>query len=184
MAYNTKQVFTKINNLQFLTLINAIQLPERWGHHSIPDKPLLIARRSEHWRCTPGSATKSSICGRSCNSSSVGTPSSGRLVELSPFDNVGPAAVRHAQEESLNIKGDKLLNLLPQEVGDMDIVTLDWTLKTAYQSLLFLSAASGCIKSIPVPDNIWTCLGKCQSMLSISVGFSTKKHWNQVIGRE
>ena len=65
------------------------------------------------------------MCGRSCNSSSVGTPSSGRLVELPPFDNGGLAAVRHAQEESLNIKGEKLLNLFPQEVGDMDIVTVD-----------------------------------------------------------
>ena len=55
----------------------------------------------------------------------MGRSSSGCLVELPPCDNGAPAAVRHAQEESLNIKGEKLLNLFPQEVGDMDIVIVD-----------------------------------------------------------
>ena len=53
------------------------------------------------------------------------SPRRGRLVELPPVANGAPAAVRQAQEASLKVKEAKLFNLLPQEVRNLDNVTVD-----------------------------------------------------------
>ena len=46
-------------------------------------------------------------------------------MELPPVANCAPAAVRQAQEASLKVKGAKLFNLLPQEVRNLENVTVD-----------------------------------------------------------
>ena len=46
-------------------------------------------------------------------------------MELPPVANGAPAAVRQAQEAILKVKGAKLFNLLPQEVRNLDNVTVD-----------------------------------------------------------
>ena len=53
------------------------------------------------------------------------SPRHGRLVELLPVANGAPAAVRQTQEASLKVRGAKLFNLLPQEVRNLDNVTVD-----------------------------------------------------------
>ena len=62
-------------------------------------------------------------------------PRRGRLVDIPPVANGAPSAVKNAQETSLRVKGAKLFNLLPQELRNLDKVTVD-TFKSNLDSWL------------------------------------------------
>ena len=48
----------------------------------------------------------------------------GRLAVVPPFAANSSAPVRNAREASLRVKGARLFNLLPKEIGDMQSVTV------------------------------------------------------------
>ena len=53
------------------------------------------------------------------------TPRRGRLAHLSILRNQSPASVKRAREASLKVKGAKLFNIIPQELRDTTLGSVD-----------------------------------------------------------
>ena len=53
------------------------------------------------------------------------SPRRGRLVHISPYKNKSQASVRKAKEGSLKVKGGQLFNIIPQELRDKTVGSVD-----------------------------------------------------------
>ena len=53
------------------------------------------------------------------------SPRRGRLVQVSPYHQQSPAAVRRAREASLSVRGARLFNLIPRELRDTFTVSVE-----------------------------------------------------------
>ena len=70
------------------------------------------------WKCMQGFVQGYPI-------NTLQSPRRGRLVEVSPFPNQAPSAVKKAREASLSVKGARLFNLIPRDLWDTNTGTVD-----------------------------------------------------------